>query len=154
MAPRHGFLLCCPPFMLSFSAHFFSILGFLFAILLVARLMRENRPPGSTMAWLLAILLIPYIGVPLYLILGGRKIRRLAHNKHPLYSGFGAAMLGEASWRNDTEKILSACGAPASTGGNRAVMLHDGVVTYHKLIEAIRSARHTIHITTFILGRD
>ena len=56
----------------------FSIAGFTLALFLVARLMSEKRAPANTFAWLLIIVLVPWVGVPLYLLLGGRKLRRLA----------------------------------------------------------------------------
>lgn len=135
-----------------FSLHLVSLVGFVLAILLVGKLMREQRPPGSTMAWLLAILLIPYIGVPLYLLIGGRKIRRLAHNKHPLYPDTRSFRGREPL--NDVEKILTACGAPSATTGNRLELLPDGESAYREIMRLIASARETIHVTTFILGRD
>ena len=64
--------------------HLLTIVGFLLAVFLIARLMSEKRQPGNTMAWLLVIVLIPYIGVPLYLIFGGRKLKRLVARKSRL----------------------------------------------------------------------
>src|SRR3954462_4423256 len=65
-------------------AALFSIAGFALALFLVARLMSEKRAPANTFAWLLIIILVPWVGVPLYLLLGGRKIRRLAERKSRL----------------------------------------------------------------------
>jgi cardiolipin synthase len=61
--------------------HLFTVAGFLLAFLALARLMSERRQPGNTFAWLLAIGFIPYLGVPLYLLFGGRKIKRLVARK-------------------------------------------------------------------------
>ena len=68
-----------------YIAHLFAISGFLLAFFLVARLMSEKRAPANTFAWLLVIILIPYIGVPLYLLIGGRKLRRLIKRKSQLH---------------------------------------------------------------------
>ncbi len=65
-------------------SHLLTVGGFLLAVFLIARLMSEKRQPGNTMAWLLVIVLIPYVGVPLYLLLGGRKLRRLVARKSRL----------------------------------------------------------------------
>ena len=59
-------------------------LGFGLAFLIIARLMREKRRPSATVAWLLLMLWVPVIGVPLYLIFGGRKISRLTQRKDRL----------------------------------------------------------------------
>src|SRR5258707_11680443 len=62
-------------------AEFFAIGGFMLAFFLVAGLMSEKRAPANTFAWLLIIVLVPWVGVPLYLLLGGRKLRKLAERK-------------------------------------------------------------------------
>src|SRR5271168_4335246 len=67
-----------------YIAHVLSIAGFLLALFLVARLMSEKKAPANTFAWLLVIILIPYVGVPLFLLFGGRKLRRLAQRKSQL----------------------------------------------------------------------
>ena len=59
-------------------------LGFVLALVLLAHMLGQQRSPSSTIAWLLVILLLPYIGVPLYLMFGGRKMRREAAEKKPL----------------------------------------------------------------------
>ena len=61
--------------------HLLTVAGFLLALLTIARLISERKQPSNTFAWLLAIAFVPYIGVPLYLLLGGRKIQRLAARK-------------------------------------------------------------------------
>jgi Phospholipase_D-nuclease N-terminal/Protein kinase domain len=53
-------------------------LGFLLALLFLVHVVRQRRSPGSRLAWVLVILFLPYVGVPLYLVLGNRKMRRLA----------------------------------------------------------------------------
>ncbi|MEC7906776.1 MAG: PLD nuclease N-terminal domain-containing protein, partial [Verrucomicrobiota bacterium] len=61
-----------------------STLGFGLAFLIIARLMKEKRRPSATVAWLLLMLWVPVLGVPLYLIFGGRKISRLTQRKDRL----------------------------------------------------------------------
>jgi cardiolipin synthase A/B len=60
----------------SLAATLFSLAGFVLALLLVGRLMSEKRAPANTFAWLLIIVLVPWVGVPLYLLVGGRKLRQ------------------------------------------------------------------------------
>ena len=63
--------------------HIFSVLGFLLAVFLLSRILREHRPPASTMAWLLAIFLIPYIGIFFFLLLGSPKLPARRRAKQP-----------------------------------------------------------------------
>ncbi|HEY9248468.1 MAG TPA: PLDc N-terminal domain-containing protein, partial [Rariglobus sp.] len=57
----------------SITTHLLTVGGFLLAVFAIARLVSEKRPPSNTVAWLLGIVLIPYVGVPLFLLFGGRK---------------------------------------------------------------------------------
>jgi cardiolipin synthase len=129
--------------------------GFGLALLLVARLMSQKKAPANTFAWLLVIVLLPYVGVPLYLIFGGRKLRQLAARKAPLtphLTNPGEAASPFAS-RPVAHTIMSS-GAGAPVGGNRLQLLTTGEDTFAALERQIRAARRTIHINTFILGRD
>ena len=63
------------------SSELLTRLGFLLALVFVANLLRQRRSPSSTIAWLLVILLEPYLGVPLYVIFGGRKMNPLAQKR-------------------------------------------------------------------------
>ncbi|MSU23454.1 MAG: cardiolipin synthase [Opitutus sp.] len=136
-------------------AEAYTIAGFILAVLLVARLMSEKRAPASTLAWMLAIVLVPWLGVPLYLVFGGRKLRRLASTKSPVLAVFPGAMppVGSSVNRPVAQATVSA-GAPFPVAGNTLELLTDGQATFAALEAHIRAARHSIHITSFILGRD
>ena len=65
-------------------SHLLLLCGFILAVPVIARMIRQRRSPAGTLAWLLVIVLVPYVGIPLYLALGGRKMRRLATSKAEL----------------------------------------------------------------------
>jgi cardiolipin synthase len=132
----------------------FSIAGFLFAFFLVARLMSEKRAPANTFAWLLIIVLLPYVGVPLYLLFGGRKLRRLAERKSRLVPTLPVTSPPPAFARTPDAHTVMASGAAAPVSGNRLRLLTTGQEAYAAIEQNIRAARHSIHITTFILGHD
>jgi cardiolipin synthase len=132
-----------------------AVSGVILVFFAVARLISEKRQPTNTVAWLLAIILMPWVGVPLYLLLGGRKLRRLARGKSrlcPVLPGIAPALSPEA--RSSTAQIANSAGACPAVGGNRVRFLTDGELSYHALEDNIRAAKHSIHITTFILARD
>jgi cardiolipin synthase A/B len=134
-------------------SYIFSIGGFLLAILLIARLMREKRQPSNTLSWLMVIVLIPHIGVPLYLLLGGRKLRRLASRKHQLYPPKRVQEPIHFDGWEEGHPLFRAASSPPSTG-NRLDFLLTGEQAYEVLVEEIQKATHSIHIMAFILGRD
>lgn len=136
-------------------AQLFTIAGFVFALFLLARLMREKRAPANTFAWLLIIVLVPWVGVPLYLLLGGRKLRRLAERKSRLLPTLPGGFEARLSTANASvvHTIVSA-GAPPPVDGNEVHLITTGEDAYAALEHQIRLAKTSIHITAFILGRD
>ncbi|WP_068418067.1 cardiolipin synthase [Planctomyces sp. SH-PL62] len=129
-----------------------TLLGFGLAIVFVAYLLRQKRSPASTLAWLLVIVLAPYVGVPLYILFGGRKMIRMAARKAPVY--VGTAQRSSPSIDSDTERLLRSYGVPEARAGNHVAIMETGEESYARLMELIDEARSTIYITTFILGDD
>ncbi len=143
------------PVALTILEHFLTVVGVLLALFAFARLFSERRQPGNTVAWLMGIVLVPYVGVPLFLLLGGRKIRRLMKQKTkvtPAVAGVVACQ-SEASSTPTAQTISSIAECPV-IGCNDLRLLTTGEETYAALEQGIRGAKHSIHITTFILGRD
>ncbi len=135
--------------------HFLTVGSFLLGFFFVARLLAEKRQPGNTFAWMLIILLVPYVGVPLYLIFGGRKFRRLIERKSRLLPELeGLQTLDPASQILPTAQAIDAAGASPAVGGNSVRLLITGEEAFRDLEKQILAAKYSIHITTFILGRD
>jgi cardiolipin synthase len=127
-------------------------LGFLLALVLLAHLLGQRRSPSSTIAWLLMILLLPYVGVPLYLMFGGRKIRRMAEKKERVYGSPAGAR--EERSEGAIERILQSHGVPPACEGNRVEVVPHGEETFCHLVRILDEAEQSIYITTYILGRD
>ncbi len=142
-----------------FIANIHEIIGYLMALILIPRILLERRHPGATVAWLLAIGLIPYLGVPLYFLIGGRRIRRVRREKNWSMAGGHAGVTPgeEAAISPDCRKIvglLTRTGNFPLTADNEVKMLDDGVEAYTTLVKMLDEARSSIEIATFILGRD
>lgn len=126
--------------------HILPIVGFLLALTLLVHQNREPRSPSSTVAWLLAIVLVPYLGVPAYILFGGRKLKRMAKDKADL-----AENIKDTGQRLITQSVDSIFPARA---GNAVSLLATGETAFATLIDLIEHAEHSIDITTFILGND
>jgi len=138
-----------------YIAHLLTITGFLLAFFLVARLMSEKRAPANTFAWLLIIILVPYVGVPLYLLIGGRKLRRLIKRKRQLHPELPeGAIYPKEVIGGSIAHALTGAGASPAVSGNRLSLLTTGEEEYALLVKHITEAKHTIHITTFIFKGD
>jgi cardiolipin synthase len=133
--------------------HLLTVVGFLLAFFAIARLMSERKQPGNTFAWLFAIAFIPYIGVPLYLMFGGRKVKRLAARKAQLCPEMPGAPTAPSADKF-VARVLTLNGACPPIAGNRVSFLTSGEESYERLEYGILHAKHSIHLMTFILGRD
>jgi len=106
------------------------LISLLLAIGFAGSVLNQRRPTGSAFAWLLIIFLAPYIGIPLYLSLGARKVH-LRKSKELL--------------------------APARDPGEPAAQvgwLDEGVGAFRVFLEEIAGAKRSIHLCTFVLGDD
>ena len=130
--------------------HLLSPLSFLLTLVFVSSILRTRRPAGSIMAWLIVILVAPYIGIPLYLFLGGRKFR--LKSKMNIYVPQANPSANE-SWSR-AQKILNFSGVPDARSNQVIQLLPTGVDAYKKLIKLIQGAEKSIYITTFIFGND
>jgi cardiolipin synthase len=104
----------------------------------VVSLLRQRKPAGSAIAWLLAVILIPYLGVPFYLVFGGRKLSRRAAKKAHLGGKVGATTL-----RGFGTSSLSS-----------VLWLDDGVLAYEEFLRQILGAERSIRIITFVVADD
>ena len=132
--------------------HILIIAGFILAIIVASNILRQRRTPAGTIAWLLAIFLIPYLGIPLYFIFGGRKTRRIAGGKTNIHlPETDIIPLAEA---DGLDRMLRAYNIPGATTGNKIDLCHTGEEAYNQLIQLIDEAQKSIFLLTFILAED
>ncbi len=128
------------------------LIGIVLGITLVVHLLLQRHTPPVTIAWLLAIIFLPYVGVPLYLFLGGRKVRRTTAKKGPLdLSGID---LPPSEGTGPIRHLLQAYGLPAPCGHNQLEMLGSGEDAYHRLVQLIDQAQQSIHIAIYVFAQD
>jgi cardiolipin synthase len=127
-------------------------IGFILALALLSHILRERRSPTSTLAWLMAIIFIPYLGVPLYLIFGGRKMISKAETKPKLSQDKSKpccdSYIGKAYLFEPGDGIF-----PPSAH-NHITLLPEGEQAFQTILDLIENARHFVYIATFILGKD
>ena len=137
------------------ATHLTIVASFLLAMFVLARLLGEKRAPANTFAWMLLVVFAPWFGAPLYLVFGGRKLRRLLGRKSRLLPTLPVAVLRPAACTDSpVAQTIVSSGAAPPVGGNTVRLLTTGEETYAVFADHIRAAKDTIHITTFILGRD
>lgn len=145
----------------------FAVFGLHIAVI-VSVLLEERRQPSATLAWVWALILLPVIGVVLFLIIG-----RVHADKFVKKSQLTNAELEPVLAKYNIQKKLAAAGAPpvqprtesmlrlgdtvASTpasAGNHATLLINATRTYRAMIEAIDAATDHIHVEFYIIQPD
>ncbi|MEM7223350.1 MAG: phospholipase D-like domain-containing protein [Pseudomonadota bacterium] len=129
----------------------FAGLGFILALIAVAHMLTQRRSPQSAIAWLLVMILVPWVGVPLYIMFGGRKMAALARSKSEIRMTSQAPLSGRSL---AIDHLLRSYNLPPATSGNRFTLCQDGVASYEALIEVIEGAQHSIGYGTYILADD
>ena len=124
-------------------------------LLVAMRVLVTRRAPQSLMAWLLALIFAPWVAIPLYFLLGGRKFPRGAKGKQaPLRAPDARAELPAAHPAADVPRVLRTEGVPGVRGGNAFWLLGTGEEAYAGLLQEIGNAGRSIDLTVFILGND
>jgi cardiolipin synthase len=104
-------------------------------------------------AWILAVVFIPFAAIPLYLLLGSRKFPR--HAKGPARpTDRSAAAFQTADYSDPVARVLRTSGVAPPRPGNTFELLTTGEAAYARLMNLIHGARRSIDLTMFILGRD
>ena len=79
-------------------------------------------------------------------------MKRMARKKVQVYDRAHSPPLSQAD--RSIERLLLSYGAPPARNGNRVELLARGEEAFGNLVRIIDQAESTIHITTYILGRD
>jgi cardiolipin synthase len=130
--------------------HLAVVAGFVLGLLLVTRVLREHTRPVTSIAWMLFMLFAPWLGVPAYLVFGGRKVQQLSARKPLLHA---PAQQPDAP-PNEIARRLTACGMPPARAGNALDPITDGALAFEHLLARIDGAQRSIHLMTFILADD
>lgn len=150
----------------------FSALGLVLHVgVLVFVVTWERRQPQATMAWLLAIALLPFLGIMLYLLIGVTRSRRAADQLQDASDhvddvvrrlcvldklGDGAEDGAQKLERRSISLLRLARGlatTPPSLG-NLATLLVDGRATYDAMRRAIDAAVDHVHVEFYIIQPD
>lgn len=133
-------------------AHLALAVGSGLTFVAIAQILRERRSPSSTAAWLLLIVGLPYVGVPMFLMFGGRKLHRRADAKHDLgLVPHDAIRVEEAT---EFDQMLRSYGIPGATVHNRLTLCPTGVEGLECLVRLIDEAERSVHLETFIFSAD
>jgi len=111
----------------------------------VSHTLRQHRHPSAAIAWVVTLVLLPYAGLPLYLLFGTRKLVRREYGPPRASTG------PEEEW----PQRLAAAMDLAPAASYRSLRIHEnGGQALRALWEQIDAADRTLDLCTYILGRD
>jgi cardiolipin synthase A/B len=119
----------------------------------VARALPQRRDPSAAIAWVVALALLPYVALPLYLMFGSRKLRMRDAPLLALPPVTAAADDPEAAslWARRLGRSMGL--APAAP--YESLHVHaDGAEARRAALEVIDAAQRSLEVCTFILARD
>ena len=129
------------------------IISILVGVIFFAQALRTRRSPASTAAWLLLVVLVPVIGIVIYLVFG---VRKSPHGMARRESCLGMTRCEEVPEQEAdlVDRMVRRFDLPGATVGNAMRILPTGEECWQGLVDLIESAEKFIHIQTFVLHLD
>ncbi len=111
----------------------------------------QRRSPTSIISWLLFIILVPYIAVVVYFLIGARK--QLTKNNNSALSLKEGGDVSQVEI-NSTDRILRSNGISGVSQHNNFELITDGVGAFNKMMAEINNAEKSISMSTYVFKRD
>ena len=130
--------------------HLTVVLGVALTLLAAVFVLQQRRTPQSAAAWLLFILALPYVAIPLFVMLGFRKT---GSGFSPIrFSRHGENFPGHPP--TDLEQVFSRFGLPPATGGNAFELYSDGEAAFAGIMDIVRGAGTSLDVTFYLIADD
>ena len=147
-----------------------TILYFLTVVFTAILIILENRNPQKTISWILVLVLLPFIGIVIYLFFGQE------YRKTKMYSRKGLKhlerlrnltleqldnlpknhfLIGEKLYsKKRLMNLLLSNSNAILTNNNEVQILHNGEETFPEIFRTMEEAKHHIHLEYYIIEND
>ncbi|HKI87978.1 MAG TPA: cardiolipin synthase [Draconibacterium sp.] len=148
----------------------FSLVFLITAIPVAIMIVLEKRSPYKTIAWILMLVLLPIFGVIFYLFFGQEYRKRKLFSRRGIKSLGKIRSLSSKQLRNFNQtnlhissvvygkeniiRLLLNNSDALLTTGNRLKILSGGKDTFQAIFDAIKKAKHHIHLEYYIFSDD
>ncbi|MBX3444136.1 MAG: cardiolipin synthase [Planctomyces sp.] len=143
------------------------ILYVLSLLLIRVVILTRRRHPASSVAWIFAIVALPFVGGLFFLVFGINRVNRRKRRRRqvvqtvearrPSLEGF-TSPVDEDPNACETERRIARLAARVEGGpvtvGNAIVLFNDTNIALRRIEEAIEAARSTIHLEYYIWQPD
>ncbi|MBX3187015.1 MAG: cardiolipin synthase [Labilithrix sp.] len=131
-----------------------------YVVVLATWILFEKRSPIATIAWILALIALPYVGFVVFFLLGPRRLirKRLKHRRArgavTATTPLGASEPPPAELDPRVEQLAllaKRSGEPPAARCEEVEIFHDAASTYDAIERAIEAAQHHVHFAYYIL---
>ncbi len=140
------------------------LLDLVIIAILIPTVILQRRESGATLAWVLIILLIPFIGLLAFWVIGTtrlqmrrRKRRRIETRLAPAFHKVhmqSSVCMPMANLPPSLLQLAEKLDGVGPLTGNKVTLLRDGPTAFDALESAIDQARHHIHLVYYIWQPD
>lgn len=136
-----------------------TIAELVYVVGLATWILLEKRSPVATLAWILSLVALPYVGFVVFFFLGPRRLVRkrlkLKRARGQTKAPAPAAGSEPPPPREDPRveqlaHLAKRAGEPPPTRADEVTVFHDAASTYDALEAAIRAAKHHVHVAYYI----
>ena len=147
-----------------------AVVGYLLTLAFIPVVLIRKRQPVPAIAWCMSIILLPYLGTLLFLLIGvpgvSRRVRKKQfhrsrfirqwiqstadkrHHPHP------PTELGDSAEWQRMDRLAAVVGAVKMSSGNHTDIYHEGTEAFEEKLRAMENAEHHIHAQYYILRSD
>jgi len=144
--------------------------GYLLAFVLIPRILLQQREAAASLAWIMIIAFVPYLGALLFFLIGRRRIRRRTRKRLRARNVFDKAtdqlpyqdpdcpvVVPEpklSGISKEIAKVASYVSENKPLSGNQVEVYIETNRAYDRMEAAILEAQHHIHMMSYIFRSD
>lgn len=130
-----------------------------YVVVLATWILFEKRSPVATLAWIFALIALPYVGFVVFFLFGPRRMlrKRLKHKRAratvTVEAALGASAPPPAQRDPRVEQLVhlvKRAGEPPESQADTVQVFHDAAGTYDAIESAIAAAKHHVHVNYYI----
>lgn len=130
--------------------HSLIIVGELLVVVVFVHMLYKKRTPAGMIAWLLFMILLPYVAVVFYIIFGLRK----RENRYKKSNMSLQKRFHTFPEKNAVHEVLRSYGIADAVQNENFEIFSDSVRAYEKFMSSIKEAKKSIYIGTYIFEYD
>lgn len=133
------------------QAHAAIALVSILVVITATLILQQQRTPQSILAWLLFVMMVPYLAVPLFMVLGFRK-QGVTVDPVKFETSEKRTVLGQTATQLDT--LLRTNGLPGAAAGHQFTLLGNGETAQAAVKQMITNVHSTVDVQMYVLGDD